>query len=66
MKSHLIPEPRPLDQNPYRSASVQLSALGQARSNSARLDEPDIDRAETGQHAPDMPMRNFLRVVFVR
>jgi hypothetical protein len=66
MKSHLIPEPRPLDQNPYRSASAQLSFPGQARSNSVQMDEPDIDRAETNQHVPEMPMRNFLRVVFVR
>ncbi len=66
MKSHLIPEPRPLDQNPRHAASALQSFPGQARSNSVRLDEPEIDRGETSQHAPDMPMRNFLRVVFVR
>jgi hypothetical protein len=62
MKSHLIPEPEPIDSHIYDTDAARFYLLDQDQAS---------DRAKSGSDdetlpAPDMSMRNFLRVVFVR
>jgi len=62
MKSHLIPEPTPIDGNTRETDAARFYMLDQeqARGKSNSGSKEDI------HPAPEMPMRNFLRVVFIR
>ncbi len=61
MKSHLIPEPRPLERTYHETDAAQFYLLDRAQSNG----KSNSGAQDDFHPAPEMPMRNFLRVVFV-
>ncbi len=61
MKSHLIPEPTPIDQNFRDTDAAHFYMLDQEQASG----KYKTNRKENERPAPEMPMRNFLRVVFV-
>lgn len=61
MKSHLIPEPTPIDRNLRETDAAHFYMLDQEQARG----KSKTDRNEDFRPAPEMPMRNFLRVVFV-
>ncbi len=65
MKSHLIPEPQPIDSDTRETDASHFMALDQAASRALRHSKTGSAREDDYHHAPEIPMRNFLRVVFV-
>ncbi len=65
MKSHLIPEPQPIENYVHETDAFQFMALDQAATVSARTGKTSGDRSDEFRRDPEIPMRNFLRVVFV-
>jgi hypothetical protein len=62
MKSHMIPDPTPLDRNIRETDAARYYLLDQEQGHG----EAKTDSKEDYPRMPEMPMRNFLRVVFVR
>ncbi len=62
MKTHLIPEPTPIDQSLRETDAAQSYMLDQEQASG----KFKTNNKEDLRPAPEMPMRNFLRVVFVR
>lgn len=64
MKSHLIPEPepRPIDRIIRDTDATRFYLLDQEQSN-GNTKASVIDEF---RRVPEIPMRNFLRVMFVR
>ncbi len=62
MKSHLIPEPQPLEKphKPLEMARMNLPGLD----TTAFIPSRSNKSAREEQRVPEQPMRNFLRVVF--
>jgi hypothetical protein len=61
MKSHLIPEPTPIDRNLRETDAAHFYLLDQEQASG----KSKTNGKEDFHPAPEMPMRNFLRVVFV-
>ncbi len=64
MKSHLIPEPQPIESYIRETDAFQFMTLDQAVSVTARPGKTSHDRSDEFRRDPEVPMRNFLRVVF--
>jgi hypothetical protein len=62
MKSHLIPEPTPIDRNFRETDAAHFYMLDQELASG----KSKMGGKEELRPAPEMTMRNFLRVVFVR
>ncbi len=66
MKSHLIPEPKPIERHPSDSDAARMYLLDQIFSNSQPRSKGKPGSDDETCRAPEMTMRNFLHVVFVR
>ncbi len=65
MKSHLIPEPQPIESYTHETDGFHFMALDQAASRAEKPGRPGSAREDDFHRAPEIPMRNFLRIVFV-
>ncbi len=65
MKSHLIPEPKPIERHLSGSDAARMYLLDQIFSNGEQRSKAKPGSDDEGCRAPGMPMRNFLQVVFV-
>jgi hypothetical protein len=65
MKSHLIPEPQPIESYIHETDAAQFMTLDQAVSVNPRPGKISSDRSDEFHRDPEIPMRNFLRIVFV-
>jgi hypothetical protein len=66
MKSHLIPEPKPIERHLSGTEAARFYLLDQALSEDVQHCKAETGRSDDFHRLPEMPMRNFLRVVFVR
>ncbi len=66
MKSHLIPEPKPIERHLSNSDAARMYLLDQIFSNGEPRSKAKKGSDEEYYRAPEMPMRGFLQVVFVR
>ncbi len=65
MKSHLIPEPQPIERNQNDSDAARMYLLDQIFSNGEPRSKAKKNSNDENYRAPEMPMRSFLQVVFV-
>lgn len=66
MKSHLIPDPNPIEQHLSNTDAARMYLLDRIFTESAQRGLAKVGSNDEFHPAPEMPMRNFLRVVFVR
>ncbi len=66
MKSHLIPDPEPIERHLSDSDAARMYFLDQIFSKGEPRSKARPGSDDEYCRAPEMPMRNFLQVVFVR
>lgn len=66
MKSHLIPEPKPIEHHLSGTDATRMYLLDQLFSEDRGRTKRQVNSQDDSHPAPEMPMRNFLRVVFAR
>ncbi len=64
MKSHLIPEPKPIERHLSDTDAARMYLLDQIFSNGETRGKAKPGSNDDFYRAPEMPMRNFLQVVF--
>jgi hypothetical protein len=65
MKSHLIPEPQPIENDFHDTDSAHFMAMDRITSPDGRTGKTASPKTDDFHRGPEVPMRNFLRVVFV-
>ncbi len=64
MKSHLIPDPKPIEPHLNATDSAQMYLLDQFFMGNSQRSAAKFASEDESHRVPEMPMRNFLRVVF--